>query len=107
MTTSTPAASAPLLHGGPDVPTFEGSGYPDFEVAFWQGLVVPAGTPREIVRRLSADLARTRATPEVRQRFEDAGMELGRGSPDDMAKVIRDDQAFWVPMIRKLGISVD
>ena len=100
-------ASRKRLPQLPDVPTFEESGYPDFEVAFWQGLVVPAGTPREIVSRLSAGLAKTLATPEVRQRFEDAGMEVGRGSPDDMANVIRDDQAFWVPLIRKLGISVD
>lgn len=100
-------ASKKRLPQLPDVPTFEESGYPDFEVAFWQGLAVPAGTPREIVSRLSAELARTLATPEVRQRFEDTGMEVGRGAPDEMAKVIRDDQAFWVPMIRKLGISVD
>ncbi|HWI35032.1 MAG TPA: tripartite tricarboxylate transporter substrate binding protein [Burkholderiales bacterium] len=100
-------ASKKRLPQLPDVPTFEESGYPDFEVAFWQGLAVPAGTPREIVSRLSAELARTLATPEVRKRFEDAGMEVGRGAPDEMAKVIRDDQAFWVPMIRKLGISVD
>ena len=100
-------ASRKRLPQLPDVPTFEESGYPDFEVAFWQGLVVPAGTPREIVNRLSAELAKTLATPDVRQRFEDTGMEVGRGSPDEMAKVIRDDQAFWVPMIRKLGISVD
>jgi tripartite-type tricarboxylate transporter receptor subunit TctC len=100
-------ASRKRLPQLPDVPTFEELGYPDFEVAFWQGLVVPAGTPREIVDRLSAGLARTLATPEVHKRFEDAGMEVGRGSPDEMAKVIREDQAFWVPLIRKLGITVD
>jgi len=91
----------------PDVPTFEEAGYPDFEVFFWQGLAVPAGTPPEVVNRLSTELMKTLNTPEVHKRFTDAGMEVSPSTPAEMAKVIRDDQAFWVPMIRKLGISVD
>jgi tripartite-type tricarboxylate transporter receptor subunit TctC len=91
----------------PDVPTFEELGYPDFEVYFWQGLAVPAGTPREIVNRLSAELVKTLKTPEVAKRFVDSGMELGAGTPADMARTIREDQAFWVPFVKSLGISVD
>ena len=91
----------------PDVPTFEEFGYPDFEVYFWQGLAVPAGTPREIVNRLSAELVKTLKTPEVAKRFVDSGMELGAGTPADMARTIREDQAFWVPFVKSLGISVD
>jgi tripartite-type tricarboxylate transporter receptor subunit TctC len=100
-------ASKKRLPQLPDVPTFEEAGYPDFEVTFWQGLAVPAGTPRAIVERLSAELVRTLNNPEVHKRFTDTGMEVGPGTADDMAKVIRQDQAFWVPMIRKLGITVD
>jgi len=91
----------------PDVPTFEELGYPEFEVYFWQALAVPAGTPREIVNRLSAELVKTLKTPEVAKRFVDSGMELGAGTPDDMARTIRDDQKFWVPFVKSLGISVD
>src|SRR5919199_757354 len=90
----------------PDVPTFAELGYPDFEVYFWQGLVVPAGTPREIVNRLSAEIVKTLKTPEVAKRFVDSGMELGAGTPADMARTIREDQAFWVPFVKSLGISV-
>jgi tripartite-type tricarboxylate transporter receptor subunit TctC len=100
-------ASKKRLDQLPDVPTFAELGYPDFEVYFWQGLAVPAGTPREIVARLSAELVRTLNTPEVAKRFTDAGMEVSPGTPEEMARTIRDDQAFWVPLIRKLGISVD
>jgi tripartite-type tricarboxylate transporter receptor subunit TctC len=91
----------------PEVPTFEELGYPDFEVYFWQGLAVPAGTPREIVNRLSAELVKTLHTPDVAKRFTDSGMELGAGTPDDMARTIREDQKFWVPFVKSLGISVD
>src|SRR3954465_2918082 len=90
-----------------EVPTFEELGYPDFEVYFWQGLAVPAGTPRDIVNRLSTELMKALKTPEVEKRFVDAGMEVSPSSPEEMAKTIRDDQAFWVPLIRKLGITVD
>src|SRR3954466_9491559 len=91
----------------PDVPTFEELGYPEFEVYFWQGLGAPAGPRGEIVNRLSADLVKTLKTPEVAKRFVESGMELGAGTPEDMARTIRDDQKFWVPFVKSLGISVD
>jgi tripartite-type tricarboxylate transporter receptor subunit TctC len=100
-------ASRKRIEQLPDVPTFAELGYPDFEVYFWQGLVAPAGTPRDIVSRLSGELVKTLKTPEVEKRFVDAGMEVSPSTPEEMAKTIRDDQAFWVPLIRKLGITVD
>src|SRR3954452_25340520 len=100
-------ASRKRIEQLPDVPTFAELGYPDFEVYFWQGLAVPAGTPRDIVNRLSTELVRTLKTPEVAKRFVDSGMELGAGTPQDMARTIRDDQKFWVPFVKSLGISVD
>jgi len=91
----------------PDVPTFEESGFPDFEVYFWQGLAVPAGTPPEIVSRLSTELVKTLNTPDVHKRFNDAGMEVLPTTPEEMRDIIRRDQAFWVPLIKSLGIRVD
>ena len=91
----------------PDVPTFEESGFPEFEVYFWQGLAVPAGTPPEIVSRLSTELVKTLKTPDVHKRFTDAGMEVLPTTPEEMRDIIRRDQAFWVPLIKSLGIRVD
>jgi tripartite-type tricarboxylate transporter receptor subunit TctC len=91
----------------PDVPTFEESGFPDFEVYFWQGLAVPAGTPPEIVSRLSTELVKTLKTPDVHKRFTDAGMEVLPTTAEEMREIIRRDQAFWVPLIKSLGIRVD
>ncbi len=100
-------ASKKRLAALPDVPTFEEAGFPDFEVFFWQGIAVPAGTPREIVNRLSTELAKALNTPEVNKRLTDAGMEVLPTNSEQMAQLIRSDQAFWVPLIKSLGISVD
>src|SRR5215210_2162785 len=100
-------ASKKRLGALPDVPTFEEAGFPDFEVFFWQGMAVPTGTPPEIVSRLSTELFKTMNTPEVQKRLSEAGMEVLPTSSDGMAEIIRKDQAFWVPLIKKLGIRVD
>jgi tripartite-type tricarboxylate transporter receptor subunit TctC len=100
-------ASKKRLAALPEVPTFEESGFPEFEVYFWQGIAVPAGTPREIVNRLSTELVKTLNTPEVHKRFTEAGMEVLPMGSEEMAQQIRNDQAFWVPLIKKLGITVD
>ena len=100
-------ASKKRLAGLPELPTFEESGFPDFEVYFWQGIAVPAGTPPEIVRRLSSELMKTLNTPEVNKRFTDAGMEVLPTTSEQMGEQIRKDQAFWVPLIKEAGITVD
>ena len=100
-------ASKKRLPQLPDVPTFEESGFPDFEVYFWQGMAVPAGTPPEIVARLNKELQRALRTPEVQKRLGDVGMEVLPTTSEEMAALMRKDQKFWVPLIRKLGISVD
>jgi tripartite-type tricarboxylate transporter receptor subunit TctC len=100
-------ASKQRLAALPDVPTFAESGFPDFEVFFWQGIAVPAGTPQDIVNRLSTDLARALSTEETRKRLTDAGMEVLPTTSEQMAQQVRADQAFWVPLIRGLGLTVD
>jgi tripartite-type tricarboxylate transporter receptor subunit TctC len=100
-------ASKKRLAALPDVATFEEAGFPDFEVFFWQGIAVPAGTPPDIVSKLSTELFKTMNTLEVQKRLTEAGMEVLPTSSDGMAQIIRQDQAFWVPLIKKLGLRVD
>ena len=69
LAVSTPARSATV----PDVPTIAEEGYADAEFNFWVGLLAPAKTPREIVNRLNAEIARALQLPEVRQRFANLG----------------------------------
>jgi tripartite-type tricarboxylate transporter receptor subunit TctC len=100
-------ASKKRLGALPNVPTFEEAGFPDFEVFFWQGIAVPTGTPPEIVSKLSTELFKTMNTPEVQKRLTEVGMEVLPTSSDGMGEIIRKDQTFWVPLIKKLGIRVD
>jgi tripartite-type tricarboxylate transporter receptor subunit TctC len=100
-------ASKKRLPALPEVPTFEESGFADFEVFAWQGIVVPAGTPNDVVARLSAELTKTMQSPEVSKRLGEVGMEVTPSTPEQMAQIIRSDQALWVPLIRQLGLKVD
>ena len=99
-------ASRTRLAGLPNVPTFAESGI-DMEVFFWQGIAVPANTPRDIVNRLSAVLQETLRSPEVNKRFADAGLEVVPNTPEQMTQLVRSDQAFWVPLVKSLNIKVD
>ena len=99
-------ASRTRLAELPGVPTFAESGI-DMEVFFWQGIAVPANTPRDIVNRLSAALLDTLRTPEVNKRLADAGLEVVPTTPDQMAQLVRSDQAFWVPLVKSLNIKVE
>src|SRR6185436_2602234 len=60
----------------PEVPTIHESGLPGFSDSTFNGLVAPAGTPREVIERLHAEVAKAAAAPELRKRFSDQGIEL-------------------------------
>jgi tripartite-type tricarboxylate transporter receptor subunit TctC len=74
--------SSKRVPGAPDVPTLAESGYPGLEVASWYGILVPAGTPQDIVRKLNADINRILQTPDVRERLTALGTEPTGGTPE-------------------------
>lgn len=83
----TTLARSPVL---PDVPTLDESGLKGFQDSTFNGLMAPAGTPREILERLRADTARTVSNPELRDRFRDQGIELiASASLEDFAVFLR------------------
>jgi tripartite-type tricarboxylate transporter receptor subunit TctC len=92
---------SPLL---PDVPTVVEAGYRQLAFATWQGFFAPAGTPREIVQRLNAEIGRAIAAPDVREKLTAAGAEVVGGSPDDFARIVRDDVERWGKVVRAAGI---
>jgi len=100
----TTAKRFPLL---PDLPTIAESGYPGFEALAWNGIVVPAATPKAIVAKLNADINGILKDPEVLQKMHAQGFDLIGGPPEALAKLIRDETAQWTPVIRKLGLRVD
>jgi tripartite-type tricarboxylate transporter receptor subunit TctC len=86
----------------PDVPTMAEAGLPGHEIAGWVGLVAPAATPGEIVRKLSSELARQMAFPEVREKF--VGADPVGNTPEEFAAFLRAEIAKWGKLIRESNI---
>src|SRR5207248_103752 len=69
----------------PDIPTLDEAGVPGYDVVAWFGVLTVAGTPREIVQRLHADMVKVLGSPEVRERFARAGVEVVAGSQEQFS----------------------
>ena len=91
----------------PEVPTVREAGYPALETAGWQGVLGPPGIPREIVARLSTEIRRVLAKPEVRQKFADAGTPVTDRGADDFAAFIKAENQRWLPVIRASGAKIE
>ena len=92
----------------PDVPTMMEAGVPDYVVATWLGFALPANAPPAIVSRLNAELNRIGQLPQVKERLLVQGFEmLPPGSPEAARKLIEDDQALWLPIIKQSGAKAE
>jgi tripartite-type tricarboxylate transporter receptor subunit TctC len=100
----TSAKRFPLL---PDLPTIAESGYPGFDALAWNGVLVPAATPKPVVQRLNAEINAILKDPDVVQRMHAAGFDLVGGTPEDFGALIKAESEKWVPVIRKAGVKVD
>ncbi len=100
--------SAKRLEPLPDVPTMKESGFPDGASGSWQGVLVPAGTPREVVERLYAVLVQTMKTPDVVERLAKGGAEaVTSGSPQAFAEFIAAETQRWGKVAKESGATVD
>jgi tripartite-type tricarboxylate transporter receptor subunit TctC len=90
----------------PDIPAIAES-HPGFEAQAWNGVFVRSGTPHAIIDRLNREMNAIFKMPDVIQRMQAQGFELGGGAPEDLSKLVRDDQERWAPVIKKLGLKVD
>jgi tripartite-type tricarboxylate transporter receptor subunit TctC len=88
----------------PDVPTVAESGFPGFDVVTWHGVLLPPGTPHEIVLRLHRELARILAMDDLRAQLADLGMEPLGGTPEEFAADIKADRQHWATVIRDAGL---
>src|SRR6266850_393347 len=89
----------------PDVPAMSQT-YPDFVSEAWVGLLAPANTPRDIVARLNAEVARVLGQPEMKRRFAELGLETAPGSPADLDRWIRAEMERWGRVIRERKITL-
>ena len=91
----------------PDVPTLAELGYPGFEIEGWLGVFVPAGTPKEIVTKLSDELARIIASPEGVAGIEALSLIPVGGSAEAFDKALRRDLARWDDVVKATGVKGD
>src|SRR5436190_9958744 len=90
----------------PNIPTVaESANLPDFEAVFWQGLVVPAGTPKPIIDRLQKVIAKIAAEPEMIERFKIQGVDLKSSTPEEFRAHLNKEEKRWVTLIKEQGIK--
>jgi len=93
--------------GLPGVPTMVQSGYKDFEISTWIGLLAPGGTPKDVVAKLNAETVRIVKLPEVSRRFEDLGIQQVADTPGHFAAYIRSELEKYAKVARQSGARVD
>jgi tripartite-type tricarboxylate transporter receptor subunit TctC len=91
----------------PDVPTFDESGMPGFEAVLHYGLLAPAGTPKEIVDRLSEEVRKLVDTPEVQKQIHNEGGDPMTSTPAEYAADIDKEETKWGGLVKKLGLKVE
>ena len=89
----------------PDVPTMAEAGYPGTELEIWQGIVAPAGTPPEIVRKLNEEFVKAANAPEVVQKVAAQAVDITTSTPEEFAKLIASDVDRLGKVIRDAGIK--
>ena len=90
----------------PDVPPISQAGVPGFEVIGWLGLLLPAGTPAEIVSGINAEIKRVLDSPDVRQRLAREGVESVGNSPAEFAEFLRRELTKWGRVVKDAGLGV-
>ena len=89
----------------PDVPTVAESGFPGYEALNWYGYLAPAKTPKEIIERLSRDIAKALADPKVLAALNKTGVEPLAMTPDEFGRYIQREYDSWGKVVREAGIK--
>ena len=87
----------------PELPTVAEYGFPGFETGSFQGIVAPAGTPKDVIATLHGTIAKILATPEMTDRLGKAGAELRPQSPEQFGQFIASEKARWAKVVKDSG----
>lgn len=103
------AAIAPArLPMFPDAPTMKEVGYPQIAASIWYGLLAPAALPKPLLGKLSSEVNRALALPDVKERLAGVGIDAAApGTPEDFTRFIRDELAKWGPVVKAAGAKAD
>jgi tripartite-type tricarboxylate transporter receptor subunit TctC len=96
-------SSAQRVPTAPDTPTVAEQGMPGFETGSFQGVVGPAGIPRDTVARLNGELIKVLNSAEMKERFAKQGTEVRTGTPESLAQWLRTEQARWAKVVKESG----
>ena len=88
----------------PEVPTAKEAGVDNFTMPLWYGMFAPAGTPRDIVSRLSVEIVKALGTPDLRERLQATGADPWPGTAEQMAELLRTEIARYAAIIRSAGL---
>ena len=91
----------------PEIPTIAEAGVPGYASDTWYGILVPAGTPKEVIRALHAAAVKALNTPAVRDRLEKLGAEPVGNSPEEFRGLLESEQKLWVKVVKDSGAKVE
>jgi len=91
----------------PNVPTVAESGLPGFEALQWFGIFAPAGTPKDVVAKLNADIVKAARLPDVRERMTTLGADVVGNTPVEFAAFQKADTAKWAKVVKASGAKID
>jgi tripartite-type tricarboxylate transporter receptor subunit TctC len=91
----------------PEIPTAHESGLPGFEASVWYSFVAPAGTPKPVIDRLNAELAKALRNPVVTERLTGLGLTIVADKPEEFGKFIAAESAKWRRVVQVSGARVD
>jgi tripartite-type tricarboxylate transporter receptor subunit TctC len=100
-------SSAKRVASAPDTPTVAEQGLPGFETGSFQGIVGPAGIPRETVAKLNGELIKVLNAAEMKERFAKQGTEVRTGTPESFGQWLVREQAKWAKVVRESGVKFD
>ena len=90
-----------------DIPTVAEMGYPNFETSQWYGIIAPAGTPTDVVKRLQEESLKAIHSAAVTERFANDGAVGGGGPPSEFAEFIASEQRIWSDIVKRAHITAD
>ena len=89
------------------VPTVSESGLPGFEFNSWFTIVAPAGTPKEIIARLNAEILKALADPGVREKMNAQGLSVRGSSPEELGAATREQLAKYARLMKQAGVTIE
>ncbi|MFN0304412.1 MAG: Bug family tripartite tricarboxylate transporter substrate binding protein [Burkholderiales bacterium] len=91
----------------PDLPTIAEAGISGYAFNNWHAIIVPAGTPKDIVTRLHAEITKAARHPDVAAKVQPLGVEIVAGTPDELQKRVATEREHWAKQIKAMGIRLD